>query len=210
LAWWVNLLAQFYPCFLFLTIKMLIPGEDLDKIASCGIMIVLKLLGFAALGVTSVTCDDGTELMNMASFWAFGHMEACAPMAISAMLVKKLMDAPLIAPESTRKTEHAPKGQRPKRRVQKMLSGCWAHHSKTLMQLMDSCSKRPGRNARRGQCRKPGRQKPGKCCSSKQCMRIRQRAVRCIKRDKKIREDGQKKDAESQANSPVWRRGCRC
>jgi hypothetical protein len=41
-------------------------------------------------------------------------------------------------------------------------------------------------------------------------MRIRERALRCIKRDKKVREDGQRKDAKSQANSPAWHQRCRC
>jgi uncharacterized membrane protein len=61
-------LAQFYLCFLFLIAKMLIPGEDFDKTANYGITIMLRLLSFAALGTTSVTHDNGMELMNMASF----------------------------------------------------------------------------------------------------------------------------------------------
>ncbi len=168
-----------------------------------GIMILPRALGFAALGATSMICDNGTELMNMASFWIFGHMEVWAPMAISALLVKRLMAA-LIAPASPHKTEYVPKGRRPKRRIQKMLSGYWAHYSKRLEHLVYMYCKRPGSKAKN--IRQKG---PGKCCSSKKYMRIRKRALRCIRRDRKKRETDRKRDAENQADAPVWHRGCR-
>ena len=204
LTWWFNLLAQFYLYFLFLTIKMLIPGEDLDKVANYGIMIMLKLLGFATLGTASAIYDNRTELMNMASFWTFGHMEIWAPMTISEILMRRLMGA-LLAPQDLTKTEYVPKGRQPKRRIRKTLSGYLKHCGKVLERLVYDYCKRPGRK----RCRKPGRQKPGKCCSSRRYRKIRERALRCIKRDKRIREDGEKKDAKNHADSPVWHRGCR-
>ena len=126
LAWWFNLLAQFYLYFLFLTIKMLIPGEDLDKVANYGIMIMLKLLGFATLGTASAIYDNRTELMNMASFWIFGHMEIWAPMTISEILLRRLMGA-LLAPQDLTKTEYVPKGRQPQRRIRKTVSGYLKH-----------------------------------------------------------------------------------
>jgi hypothetical protein len=122
-----------------------IPGEELDKMGNCGIMIMLRFLVFASVGAARAIDENGTELMTLISFWAFGHTEVWAPATVSGIFMRRLMGA-LIAPEDSRKTEYVPKGRRPKRRIQKMISGYWARCSKLLVHWVYSYCKRQDEN----------------------------------------------------------------